>query len=79
MESKNVLADSTPSVRAYENKRRAELLDEVFAYFFDYEDVTPEVMYSEIKAAAKSWKDYYTKFVAKADQLIELLEKADET
>ena len=64
-------------VVAYEDKRRAELLDEAFAYFFDYEYVTPEKGYEEIKAAVKGWRDYYAKFVDKADKLIQLLEQAD--
>lgn len=66
-------------VIAYEDKRRAELLDEAFAYFFDYEYVTPEMGYAEIKKAVKGWRDYYVKFVDKADKLLELLEKADES
>lgn len=64
---------------AYEDRRRAELLDEAFAYFFDYEYVTPEQGYAEIKTAVKGWRDYYAKFVDKADKLLQLLESADET
>lgn len=63
---------------AYEDKRRSELLNEAFAYFFDYEYVTPEKGYEEIKAAVKDWRDYYAKFVDKADKLLKLLEQADE-
>lgn len=69
----------TDEVIAYEDKRRAELLDEAFAYFFDYEYVTPEQGYAELKKSVKGWRDYYAKFVAKADKLLQLLESADET
>lgn len=79
MPTPDFLSNANPSVKAYEDRRREELLDEAFAYFFDYEDITPETMYSEIKRAAQGWRDYYSKFVDKADQLIKLLEKADET
>lgn len=74
-------AGSNPTAQtiAYEDKRRAELLDEAFAYFFDYEYVTPEQGYTEIKNAVKGWRDYYVKFVDKADKLLALLEQADES
>lgn len=69
----------TDEVVAYEDRRRSELLDEAFAYFFDYDYVTPEKGYAEIKEAVKGWRDYYAKFVDKADKLLQLLESADET
>lgn len=64
---------------AYEDKRRIDLLTEAFAYFFDYEYVTPEKGYAEIKEAIQGWRDYYAKFVDKADRLLQLLEQADES
>lgn len=70
--------DPSPETVSYEDKRRTELLDEAFAYFFDYEYVTPEKGYEEIKAAVKGWRDYYAKFVDKAERLLQLLEAADE-
>lgn len=75
------LFDSEPTAEtvAYEDKRRSELLDEAFAYFFDYEYVTPEKGYAEIKKAVRDWRDYYAKFVDKADRLLQLLENADES
>lgn len=65
--------------KSFEDKKRAELLDEAFAYFFDYDYVTPEQGYEEIKKAVKGWRDYYIKFVDKADKLLILLEQADES
>lgn len=69
----------TAETIAYEDKRRAELLDEAFAYFFDYEYVTPEQGYQELKNSIRSWRDYYLKFVDKANRLLELIESADES
>lgn len=69
----------TPEKESYESKRREELLDEAFAYFFDYEHVTPEQGFAEIKKSVKGWRDYYAKFVDKADKLLELLGDSDES
>lgn len=71
-------SNPTPETIAFEDRRRTEMLDEAFAYFFDYEYVTPEQGYADIKNAVKGWRDYYTKFVDKADKLLQLLEQADE-
>lgn len=71
--------EPSEAVIAYEDKRRADLLEEAFAYFFDYEHVTPEKGYEELKAAVRGWRDYYAKFVDKADKLLKLIEQADES
>lgn len=73
------LTDPSEKIVAYENKRRAELLDEAFAFFFDYDYVTPEKGYEEIKESIKGWRDYYSKYVDKANKLLKLLEQADES
>lgn len=74
-----ISSNPTKQTMVYEDRRRSELLDEAFAYFFDYEYVTPEKGYEEIKASIKGWRDYYVKFVDKADKLLKLLEQADES
>lgn len=68
-----------PERQTYEANRRKELLDEAFAYFFDYADVTPEQGFAEIKASVQGWRDYYAEFVAKADQLLKLLGDSNES
>jgi len=68
-----------PEMQTYEAKRRKELLDEAFAYFFDYADVTSEQAFAEIKASVQGWRDYYSDFVAKADQLLKLLGDSNES
>lgn len=69
----------SPESQAYEAQRRKELLDEAFAYFFDYADVTPEQGFDEIKQSVQGWRNYYAKFVAKADQLLKLLGESNES
>ena len=69
----------TPEMKTYEEKRRRELLDEAFAYFFDYADVTPKQGFDEIKQSVQGWRDYYAEFVAKADQLLKLLGESNES
>lgn len=64
--------------KTYEASRRKELLDEAFAYFFDYADVTSEQAFAEIKASVQGWRDYYAEFVAKADQLLKLFGESNE-
>lgn len=69
----------SPESQAYEAQRRKELLDEAFAYFFDYADVTPEQGFDEIKQSVQGWRNYYAEFVAKADQLLKLLGESNES
>ena len=69
----------SPESQAYEAQRRKELLDEAFAYFFDYADVTPKQGFDEIKQSVQGWRDYYAEFVAKADQLLKLLGESNES
>lgn len=69
----------SPESQAYEAQRRKELLDEAFAYFFDYADVTPEQGFKEIKQSVQGWRDYYSEFVDKADQLLKLLGESNES
>ena len=69
----------SPESQAYEAQRRKELLDEAFAYFFDYADVTSEQAFNEIKQSVQGWRNYYAEFVAKADQLLKLLGESNES
>ena len=71
--------EPTQSTKDYESKKLEELLDEAFAYFFDYEYITPEQGFAKIKKSVKGWRDYYAKFVAKADKLLELLGESNES
>jgi hypothetical protein len=71
--------EPTQQDKSYEDKRREELLDEAFAYFFDYQYITPEQGFAEIKKSVRGWRDYYAKFVAKADKLLELLGESNES
>jgi len=75
----NFVGQIAPEMQTYEAKRRKELLDEAFAYFFDYADVTSEQAFAEIKASVQGWRDYYSDFVTKADQLLKLLGDSNES